>query len=243
MLNLIMTSPSFDALQAALGHNFDDVGLLTTALTHPSVIGTGAVTAGQAYERLEFLGDRILGLVVAEMLLTTFPDEQEGDIAKRHSVLVRRETLATIATGLGLGALIEATPAESGQRQQTITNKSILADALEAVIAALYTDGGLEKARAFIEREWDKPLKASALPPQDGKTRLQEWAQRLGKPLPKYRVLERSGPDHAPVFTVEVAIADLPGAQATGSSKQKAEQAAAATMIEQMQAAGLKEDG
>ncbi len=237
-----MSVTDLTALQDALGHQFENTELLTQALTHPSVIGTGAITALQAYERLEFLGDRVLGLVVAEMLLTAFPEEREGDIAKRHSMLVRRDTLAAIAAELGLGDLIEATPAESGQSQQTVTNKSILADALEAVIAALYTDAGLEKARRFIEQQWMPALNASALPPQDAKTRLQEWVQRLSKPLPKYRVVERSGPDHAPVFTIEVSVADLPATTATGSSKQKAEQAAATAMIEAMKNAGLKED-
>lgn len=237
-----MSAPNLTALQHTLGHQFADVALLTRALTHPSVIGTGAVTALQAYERLEFLGDRVVGLVVAEMLLKAFPEEREGDIAKRHSMLVRRETLAAIAADIGLGHLIEATPAESGNVNQAINNKSILADALEAVIAALYTDAGLETARAFIERQWTKALNASALPPQDAKTRLQEWVQRLGKSLPKYRVVERSGPDHAPVFTIEVQVAGLPATLATGNSKQKAEQAAAKAMIRAMQDAGLKEE-
>ncbi|MEO0393085.1 MAG: ribonuclease III [Pseudomonadota bacterium] len=236
-----MSRPDTAPLQTALGHHFTNPALLTQALTHPSVIGTGTVTADQAYERLEFLGDRVLGLVIADMLLAAFPDEREGDVAKRHSVLVRRDTLAEIATGLNLGALIQAAPAESGQDQGPITNKSILADACEAVIAALYIDGGLSVARDFIEREWATALTAAAVPPQDAKTRLQEWAQRLSKPLPKYKMINRDGPDHAPIFTIEVVVADLPSARATGSSKQKAEQAAADAMLDLMHAAGLPE--
>lgn len=224
-----MTAAQAGALNAALGHSFKDPAVLTQALTHPSIIGTGAVTAEQAYERLEFLGDRVLGLVVAELLLEAFPTEREGDIAKRHSMLVRRETLAQVAAGIDLGHHIEATPGEANDG--VVVNQAILSDACEAVIAALYIDGGLDAARQFITRHWQELVTAAVEPPQDAKTQLQELMQSQGRPLPQYRLADRQGPDHAPVFTIEVVIKDQAPVSATGPSKQKAEQAAAAAML------------
>ncbi|MEM6903553.1 MAG: ribonuclease III [Pseudomonadota bacterium] len=216
-------------LIAVLGHRFTDPAILNQALTHPSIIGTGAVTAEQAYERLEFLGDRVLGLVVAELLLEAFPTEREGDIAKRHSMLVRRETLAKVAASIELGRYIEATPGEANDG--VVVNEAILSDACEAVIAALYIDGGLEAARQFITRHWQALVLAAEEPPQDAKTQLQELMQSQGRPLPQYRLADRQGPDHAPVFTIEAIIKDQAPVTATGPSKQKAEQAAAAAML------------
>ncbi|MBV6632771.1 MAG: ribonuclease III [Alphaproteobacteria bacterium] len=220
-------------LTNVLGHTFNDPTILTQALTHPSIIGTGAVTAEQAYERLEFLGDRVLGLVVAELLLEAFPTEREGDIAKRHSMLVRRETLAEVAAGIDLGHHIQATPGEVNDG--VVVNQAILSDACEAVIAALYLDGGLEAARQFITRYWRDQVLAAEQPPQDAKTELQELMQSKGQPLPQYRLADRQGPDHAPVFTIEVTVKGQAPVSATGPSKQKAEQAAAGAMLKEIE--------
>ena len=205
------------------------------ALTHPSVIGTGAVTAAQAYERLEFLGDRVLGLVVAELLLERFPDEAEGDIAKRHAMLVRAQTLAQIARQIELDRHVRMV--SSGGDGSALVNRSILSDACEAVIAALYLDGGLSVARDFITRLWSSEIDRAGAPPQDAKTMLQERVQKQGLPLPQYRVIERSGPDHQPQFTVEVDVRDQSPCRASGSSKQRAEQAAATAMLAHMDGA------
>ncbi len=213
-------------LSAVLGHVFHDPDLLEQALTHRS-----AMVAGQeGYERLEFLGDRVLALVVADMLLDAFPTENEGALAKRYTALVRRETLADVAREIGLGRYIHLSRGESegGGRE----NEGILADVCEAVIAALYRDGGLAAARAFIERHWTTRLRKALRPPQDSKTALQEWAQARGYPLPTYRTIGRVGPDHAPIFTVSVAIPGFAPAKGEGPSKRSAEQAAAAQLLE-----------
>lgn len=233
-----LTAVDLAPLEQALGHTFSDKTQIIAALTHPSVIGTGAVTAAEAYERLEFLGDRVLGLVVAEMLLEAFPDEREGDIAKRHSVMVRSQTLAEVAKRIRLGHLIQAAPGDAAIKTDVVENKSILADACEAVIAALYRDGGLEAARAFIRLEWTGIMTAAEKPPQDAKTSIQEWAQQQGIPLPQYKVLDRAGPDHAPTFTIGLSLQGFDMVSAVGTSKQKAEQAAARLMLDQVSATG-----
>lgn len=216
-----------DALSARLGHRFDRPALLRQALTHASGLARGR--HGDSYERLEFLGDRVLSLVVAELLFDGFPDEREGEIARRHSDLVRREALAEVAAGIDLGAaiLLSRGEAETGGRE----NPAILADVCEAVIAALYLDGGLACARGFIERHWRPRIDAAARPPMDAKTTLQEWAQGRSLPLPSYREIGRQGPDHAPVFTVEVAVAGHAPVRGTGASKRAGEQAAAAWLL------------
>ncbi len=211
----------------ALGHRFSDRALLRSALTHPSVVTRRDV--GSSYERLEFLGDRVLGLVVADLLFEAFPNEAEGKLAQRYAALVCRDSLADVAHDIGLGdhLLMARGEDESGGRD----NPANLADACEALIGALYRDAGIEKARAFIEAHWLPKLKSARKPPRDAKTALQEWAQGLGKPLPQYRTLASTGPAHSPVFEVEVRIADLEPAIATGPSKRTAEQAAAEILL------------
>ena len=219
-------SPS--ALAAALGHDFSEPALLQQALTHSSASGR----TGQANERLEFLGDRVLGLVIADLLFRRFGEEVEGALARRFAVLVSRESLAQVAGGIGLAAHLKLARGEedSGGR----ANPAILADACEAVIAALYLDGGLEPARRFIERAWADLVEQDLRPPQDAKTALQEWAQGRGLRLPVYSVFATAGPPHDPVFTVEVRVDGLPPVQAEGRSKRVAEQAAAAVLLERL---------
>jgi len=224
-------SPSGD-VEAALGHRFARPALLAEALTHPSASGPSRPDN----QRLEFLGDRVLGLVVAEALHAAYPGESEGTLAPRFNALVRRETLAEIAREIGLGEHLSLGRSESisGGRRKI----AILADAMEAVIAALYLDGGIEAARRFIERHWTARLQAPAEAPQDAKTRLQEWAQGRGLAPPAYEVLGREGPDHAPRFTIEARLATGERASAEAPSKKAAEQAAAARLLDSILGTG-----
>jgi ribonuclease-3 len=213
-------------LEAVLGHDFVDQNLLAEALTHSS---HGPAIRKPTYERLEFLGDRVLGLVVAEMLLNHFPGEEEGALARRHSALVMGETLARIGGGIGLSAhvIMSRGEDEAGGRNKP----NLLADVLEAVIAALYLDGGLEVAAEFIKKHWRPLMDGTPTPPQDAKTALQEWVQGQGKPLPDYELMSRTGPDHVPLFTVRARAADAQPETATGPSKRAAEQAAAKAVL------------
>jgi ribonuclease-3 len=214
------------SVENALSYRFQNRSLLDQALTHSSVEAAG----GADYERLEFLGDRVLGLVVTEMLMLSFPTEREGALAKRLAALVRQETLAAVARDICLGRHIRLSrgEAEGGGRE----NAAILADVCEAVIAAIYHDGGLEAARAFIETHWRDRLQSVEAPPQDAKTTLQEWAQGRGMALPSYSIVAREGPDHAPAFTIRVELSDGLSAEGRGPSKRMAEQAAARNVLE-----------
>jgi ribonuclease-3 len=224
---------AISALEHRLDYYFKDKTLIDRALTHAS-IGEGARTAkgGRLHdnERLEFLGDRVLGLLTAEALLQRDSGAREGDLAIRLNALVNGETCAAIARDMDLGAALRLSSGETrtGGREKS----SILADACEAVMAAVYLDSGLEAARGLFERFWlDAFAKLDTVTPKDPKTALQEWAQSLGRPLPAYRILGREGPDHAPIFTVEVAVADAPPASGVGASRQIAEKAAAQALL------------
>lgn len=218
--------PASNADRAAriLDHDFSRPDLLEEALTHPS-----AKTGRRCFERLEFLGDRVLGLIVADMLLEGFPDEEEGPLAKRFADLVRRRTLADIAGRLDIGPLLHISKGEEGSGGRD--NPSLLANALEALLGALYLDGGLAPAEAFIRRHWTALMKAADSPPEDSKTRLQEWAQAAGRPLPAYTITSEEGPAHEPVFEVEVSVSGQPPFKGRGGSKRAAEQAAAGAML------------
>ena len=215
-------------LAAPLGHSFTRTELLTEALTHPSA-GRRRGAGRRGYERLEFLGDRVLGLVVAELLWRRFATEAEGELARRHTQLVRREALAEVAKALGLAAYLIVSPGEDAAGVRD--NPSVLADACEAVIAALYLDGGLPAAARFVEQWWGDRLGATGAPPRDPKTALQEWAQARGLPLPAYRTVATEGPAHRRRFTVIVMVEGLVPASATGTSKRAAETAAAAAAL------------
>jgi len=217
-----------DALEKALDHRFRDRALLLDALSHSSLGRKGAAVAG--FDRLEFLGDRVVGLVVADMLLDHFPDDGEGDIARRHARLVNRDSLARIARDIGLGTYLRLSVGES--QSGGGDNPAVLADAFEAVVAALYRDGGMDAARACLTVRFAPLISEVAVPPRDAKTALQEWAQARGLNLPEYRLLKMSGPAHKPHIAVEVRIDGLDPEKAEGSSKRIAEQAAAAALLQ-----------
>lgn len=217
-----------DALQTALGHRFGRLQLLRQALTHAST----APSRTRSNERMEFLGDRVLGLVIAEMLFERFPGEEEGSLARRLAALVRRDALARVAHRLDLGGHLSLSPGEedTGGRE----NPSLLSDACEAVIAALYMDAGLPTASRFIHEHWGDMIEETPTPPKDAKTTLQEWAQGQGLALPAYREIGRSGPPHAPVFTMEVVVEGYEPATGTGASKRIAAQSAAEILLQQV---------
>lgn len=214
------------SLEAALAYRFSDPGLLDMALTHASAkADRGAIDN----ERLEFLGDRVLGLVIAEALLVRFPAAHEGELAPRFNELVRKKTLADLAQSLGLPAAIRLAKGEivEGSRAR----ETILADACEAVIAAIYLDGGLAPARDFVLRSLKDHFERLRDVPRDAKTALQEWAQARGGPPPSYSIIARSGPDHAPRFTVRVVVQNVGTADGEGLSRRNAEQAAAQALL------------
>lgn len=215
-------------LWQTLGLSRDPGAALEAALTHRSAVATGNDTE-RGYERLEFLGDRVVGLLIAEMLLERFPKENEGAIAKRHTALVRKETLAEIALEIGLSPYIRLSPGEdqAGGRQ----NPAILSDVMEAVLAVLYQAEGMDAARRLVETYWTPWLERDLTPPRDAKTTLQEWLQSLGAALPVYAVTGQSGPDHAPRFEIEVQTEQHGMARAEGGSKREAEQGAAAALL------------
>jgi ribonuclease III len=219
---------SIAVVEDRLGYRFAKKAHLREALTHSSAAGPGR-RIRRSNERLEFLGDRVLGVVVAELLFRRFADEGEGALSQRHAGLVRRETLAEIAAEIGVGDwLILARSEEDGGGR---SNPAILADALEALIGALYLDGGWSAAAAFIHTHWDRRLAEMRGPPRDAKTSLQEWTQSRGLGLPTYRVTATSGPAHAPTFEIAVSLADRATATASGTSKRAAEQAAAERLL------------
>lgn len=215
-----------EAVRDRTGHTFHDAQRLQRALTHASA---RSAHAGLDYERFEFLGDRVLGLVVADMLLAAYPDAVEGELSLRLNALVNAEALSEIAEEIGLTELIRAGADVRNLAERKRVN--LRADALESLIAVLYLDGGLEAARAFIHRYWEPRSKAMARAKRDPKTELQEWAHQAASATPSYKVEGREGPDHDPVFTVSVAVGKFAPAQGRGRSKREAEQAAATALL------------
>lgn len=216
-------------LEDRLGHSFTKPLLLSRALTHASAVAEDKLSPGESYQRLEFLGDRVLALVIADMLLEAFPDADEGELARRLNGLVRNESCAEVALGIGLDAWIRLGGGEqqSGGRKKA----AILGDVCEAVIGALFLDGGLDVASGFIGRHWRERMLNWAAPLRDAKTTLQEWAQGRGLAAPRYEIVDRSGPDHAPNFVVEVSTTGMHSVLGKGRSRREAEQAAASAML------------
>jgi ribonuclease-3 len=224
------------ALEQRIGYRFSNPPLLDHALTHISSL-SGARNRAGSYQRLEFLGDHVLGLVVSDMLFRAFPKADEGELSRRLADLVRKEACAEVAREIDLGASIKlgSSEANAGGRART----AILADVCEALIGAVFVDGGYPAAAALIERLWEARMRAPARPLRDSKTVLQEWAQARGLPTPAYREVERRGPDHDPEFRVTVELPDQMPAEGLGRSKRAAEQAAASAMLTR---AGIKTD-
>lgn len=216
-------------LQDILGHRFSDIGLLSRALVHASF----AEDRNQSNERLEFLGDRVLGLVVAEVLFQRYPSEDEGELARRYAGLTSREGLVRVAAAIDLDRFILAQhgDVETAKRSQA----SVAADTMEAVLGALYLDGGLAPAKVFISKRWEALMEEDLSPPKDAKTSLQEWAQARGLGLPAYEVVSRDGPDHAPTFTISVAIKGHGAKTGQGGSRRTGEQAAATTLLQTLE--------
>ncbi len=227
--------PAVATLEAALGHSFADRALLDRARTHRSATTSDAA----AYERLEFLGDRVLALAVCDLLMTAFPDEAEGPLSKRLHALVSQDTLAEIAREIDLGPHLRLGGGEDDAAGRD--NPAILADVVEALIAALYRDGGMAAAARFVGRYWGERVQRAPQPPKDPKSGLQEWAMARGLDLPAYRTLDSRGPAHAPVFTIEVAVPGHPPERAEGASKRAAERAAAERLLARL--AGETETG
>lgn len=219
---------SLETLQTQIGYNFKNAELLQTAMTHCSVTAIGQTETN--YERLEFLGDRVLGLVMAELLYKRYPEENEGDLAKRHAALVQGKTLAKVAEKISLGAAMILS--ENERAAGGAENEHMLADGMEALLGAIYLDGGLSECRHLITNLWDDLLDVMVEPPQDPKTALQEWAQARSLPLPVYEIIDRSGPDHAPLFTIQVIVEGFDAAQAQGNSRRIAEKQAAAKLLD-----------
>jgi len=225
-----VNTDSLAKLQQRLGHHFRSTDRLRQALTHSSATGASS----RNNERLEFLGDRVLALLIADLLLRHYPDADEGDLALRLNALVRRETCAAVALEIGLGACLILAPAEAatGGRDKP----AILGDACEAVIGALYLDGGMDAARTFVEACWTPRLAGLAAAPADAKSALQEWSQARKLGTPVYTVISRDGPDHAPVFVIEVQLPGQMRLRGAGASKREAERSAALAMLNEVHA-------
>lgn len=221
-----MSAKGLAALQERIGHKFADLSLLKRALTHSSLAATSKVGD---LERLEFLGDRVLGILAAESLWRAYPKMREGDLAPRLNALVRKETCAKAAIAWGLDKLVKmsAQEEESGGRGK----KAILGDVAEAFLGALYIDGGLDAARRAYDLFWTPNLDALSMQHRDAKTTLQEWSQERGLGAPKYEVVNSEGPAHAPAFTIDVTVKGFEPVRAEGQSKRAAQMAAARAFL------------
>ncbi|MEO0937906.1 MAG: ribonuclease III [Pseudomonadota bacterium] len=221
-------SADLKAFEGRIGHVFSDPALLVRAVTHASLTSANR----EDNQRLEFLGDRVLGLVMAEALLAADGRASEGQLAPRYNALVRKETCADVARAVNLGAVLRLGRSEmvSGGRRK----EALLGDGIEAVIAAVYLDAGFGAAKALVQRLWGDRIGAVEADARDAKTALQEWAQARGMKPPAYVETARSGPDHAPVFTIEARLDGGRVAAATAGSKREAQQAAARELLDQV---------
>ena len=214
------------ALETTIGYKFKDRDLLERSLTH---ISATSGNRGNSYQRLEFLGDHVLGLIISDMLFRSFPKADEGELSRRLADLVRREACADVARAINLGVALRLGSSENNAGGRT--RIAILADVCESLVGAVYVDGGYEAAVKLVEHLWGERMRTPVRPLRDPKTILQEWAQARGLPTPAYREVERKGPDHDPEFRVTVELPKLQPAEGLGRSKRAAEQAAAAAML------------
>ncbi|MCK5555318.1 MAG: ribonuclease III [Alphaproteobacteria bacterium] len=214
-------------LEKKISYTFSDPSLLEKSLTHSS-----AGNKECDNERLEFLGDRVLGLSVADQLFTFFPKEEEGSLAKRHAGFVQQSDLVSVAQVLGLADHLKLSAGEmkSGGRMK----EKILSDAVEALIGAIYLDGGFDASHNFIKKFWGERLRLQKSPPEDAKSKLQEWAQANALPLPEYKLAGKSGTDHAPIFEMEVLVEGVGKTISTAASKRAAEKSAAIKMLKKI---------
>jgi ribonuclease-3 len=219
--------PDFSELETRLGHSFADPRLIERALTHlsaPEAVGANS------YQRLEFLGDRVLGLAVSEMLYEAYPQAPEGDLSVRLARLVRRETCAEVALEWEVGAHVRLGAGE--KRGGGAKKAAILGDVCESLIGAVFVDSGFDAARALVRRSWEARMRADAAPVQDAKTAVQEWAQARGLAAPLYVEVSRSGPAHLPHFVMQVELAGFEPERGEATSKRAAEQAAARAFLD-----------
>lgn len=219
--------PGNPSVTDLLGYTFQNTDLLQTALTHTSAVERGR-DGTDSYERLEFLGDRVIGLLIADMIYATHSDAVAGEMNRRLSAMVRRDALAEIAVDLGLDSHIILSQGEEDAGGRT--KPAILADVMEAVLGAMYMDGGLEAVRPLVQKVWQPRIREDTTALRDPKSALQEWSQANAMGLPVYKLLDRSGADHAPVFTVSCTIKGQT-TKASGSNKRNAERDAAATWL------------
>jgi len=228
------------AMEARVGHEFADRALMVTAFTHVSALSPSRHRR-ESYQRLEFLGDHVLGLVVSDMIYRAFPNADEGELSKRLADLVRKESCADVAELLGLDEDIKLGAVGNAMANARL-RKAVLGDICEAVIGAIYLDGGYAAASQFVERNWLERMRKPRRPLRDPKTVLQEWAQSKGLPTPVYREIERTGPHHDPQFRVAVDLPGLTPAEGVGGSKRAAEKVAASVMIEREGVSGGSND-
>ncbi len=222
-----ISSSDLQALEALLGHAFVDQALLLGALTHSS-LGGSRRGADHGFDRLEFLGDRVLGLVVAHLLVTNFPRADEGELGQRFAVLVSEPSLAEVAREIELGRFLKLATSEELDSKRR--NPAVLADGFEALLGALFRDGGFAVAEQFLHRHFQPRVQAMVAPPREPKTTLQEWAQARGLPLPIYRLSASDGPAHSPHFIIEVEVGGH-RARGEGAAKRIAERAAATSLL------------
>ncbi len=225
----MLRARKYKELETAIGYKFRTQALLERALTHASVRGSKTKKTADN-ERLEFIGDRVLGLAIAELLNETYPAATEGELARHFNRLVRGEACARVARAIGLGPnlILSESEAGSGGREKS----TILADGMEALLGAVFLDSSFDKARNVVRKLWSEQQAPPPEQERDAKSALQEWAQGQGLPLPKYQELARKGPDHAPRFTSEVHVTGKPPARGEGASKRIAEQSAALAFLE-----------
>lgn len=214
-----------EKLQKNLNYKFKNFKLLQQALTHSSVTGNEHYN----YERLEFLGDRVLGMTMAHLLYNMFPNDREGVLAQRHVQLVRAETVAAVVKKLHIDEYINAKDKETKQ------SVNVLCDVGEAIIGAIYIDSDIEQAIRFVETNWRDMIDKEGGSEKDAKTQLQEKFHSLKLPLPVYEVVSKDGSEHEPMFTVKVSLNDGQFALGQGKNKKTAEQQAAAKLLEQME--------
>ena len=226
------------ALEKTIGYRFKDRDLLDRSLTHISVSGG---TRANSYQRLEFLGDHVLGLIISDMLFEAFPKADEGELSRRLADLVRREACADVARAIELGQAIRLGSSENNAGGRTRT--AILADVCEALVGAVYLDGGYPAAQKMVESAWGERLRKPMRPLRDPKTVLQEWAQGKGLPTPTYREVERTGPHHDPQFRVTVELPGMESSEGIGSTKRAAEKAAALMLLKREGVPGINTDG